>query len=143
MLPVDETPQNLPRKACRLCGVEKTYTLFPKRHDTFDKLDTRCKVCFNAMSREVKRILRTAPPKPADGLCQCCGKTPKKWHMDHNHDTKIFRGWLCDACNMSIGHLGDTVEGLMKAVEYLQRSESNEWQQSPLIGAMEEETTDE
>ena len=74
------------------------------------------------MYRETKTILRTAPKKPSDGLCQCCKKKPKKWHMDHDHNTKVFRGWLCDACNMSIGHLGDSVEGLMNAVRYLEKA---------------------
>jgi hypothetical protein len=33
-----------------------------------------------------------------------------------------FRGWLCNICNLSIGQLGDSVEGLMNAVRYLERA---------------------
>lgn len=42
--------------------------------------------------------------------------------MDHDHDTETFRGWICEKCNIGIGKLGDTLEGLTKAVEYLKRS---------------------
>lgn len=59
--------------------------------------------------------------------CECCG-TPIKdcpkqiLVMDHDHDTETFRGWICEKCNIGIGKLGDTLEGLTKAVEYLKRS---------------------
>ena len=39
--------------------------------------------------------------------------------MDHCHKTKKFRGWLCNQCNFSIGGLGDDVEGVIKALNYL------------------------
>jgi hypothetical protein len=32
-----------------------------------------------------------------------------------------MRGWLCDPCNIAIGNLGDTLEGVLKAVEYLRK----------------------
>jgi hypothetical protein len=41
--------------------------------------------------------------------------------LDHNHETGKFRGWLCDNCNTGIGKLGDTVEGLERAIAYLKR----------------------
>ena len=55
--------------------------------------------------------------------CQICSKKENLCY-DHDHDTMKFRGVLCRSCNSAIGHLGDTVEGLEKAVNYLK--EANE-----------------
>jgi hypothetical protein len=42
--------------------------------------------------------------------------------LDHDHLTREFRGWLCGACNRGIGLLGDDVNGLRRALAYLERS---------------------
>jgi hypothetical protein len=42
-------------------------------------------------------------------------------HLDHDHVTGKFRGWLCGACNRGIGMLGDNLAGVMRAAAYLQR----------------------
>lgn len=55
--------------------------------------------------------------------CECCGAMPsKRLHFDHCHVTGRFRGWLCGKCNTGIGLLGDSLETVMLAVQYLQRS---------------------
>jgi hypothetical protein len=58
------------------------------------------------------------PPQPTDGCCQKC-RAHTSLVPDHDHKTGAFRGWLCLQCNMGIGQLGDTREGLMTAVAYL------------------------
>ena len=70
------------------------------------------------VSRKLNRI---APIKPE--LCECCGKKPEKWTLDHCHKTDTIRGWICEKCNLGIGKLGDTIDGLMLAVNYLKRAE--------------------
>jgi len=42
--------------------------------------------------------------------------------LDHDHRTGKFRGWLCHDCNTSIGKLGDTFDGVMRAADYLKRA---------------------
>jgi hypothetical protein len=42
--------------------------------------------------------------------------------VDHCHETKKVRGLLCSPCNRAIGQLGDTVQGVQRALTYLQRS---------------------
>jgi hypothetical protein len=58
------------------------------------------------------------------GSCEMCGKTEdelgKKLHMDHDHVTGKFRGWLCGRCNGGIGFLNEDVDLLKKAIEYLE-----------------------
>ena len=57
--------------------------------------------------------------------CDNCGKTDyaKKIVFDHDHKTLEFRGWLCDACNRSIGMVGDTVEKVCNVLSYLLKRE--------------------
>jgi hypothetical protein len=62
--------------------------------------------------------------------CQICGSPEysNRWGsrtqalgVDHCHTEGNIRGLLCDHCNTGLGKLGDNIEGLMKAVEYLKR----------------------
>lgn len=63
-----------------------------------------------------------APTRLAPTACECCGKpfkaTPR---LDHCHNAREFRGWLCNTCNRGIGMLGDDVAGVERAVAYLKR----------------------
>ena len=61
------------------------------------------------------------------GRCAICGATQSGgngWHVDHCHATGALRGILCMRCNTSIGKLGDTSEGVMRAVRYLRAAEA-------------------
>lgn len=41
-----------------------------------------------------------------DGKCAIClTDNPKRWHLDHDHDTGIIRGILCMGCNITLGHV--------------------------------------
>lgn len=61
------------------------------------------------------------------GKCACCGihqnKLTMRFAVDHDHDTGLIRGLLCGNCNTAIGKLGDNIEGLMKALNYLEKHE--------------------
>ena len=58
------------------------------------------------------------------GCCACCGthhtEIKKGLAVDHCHETGSIRGLLCLNCNTGIGKLGDDVDGLLKALAYLQ-----------------------
>jgi hypothetical protein len=116
-----------PVKTCSVCNGEKPLTEFSKHIHAKDDLDSRCKDCVKKHTRERNELRRFAPPKP--DVCECCKKIPKKWCLDHDHETNLFRGWICDSCNTGIGLLGDTIEGVQKALDYLimckERSENN------------------
>lgn len=43
-------------------------------------------------------------------------------NLDHCHATGKFRGWLCRTCNLGIGQLNDNIEGLIRALAYLQKN---------------------
>jgi len=112
--------KDMKTKTCIYCNEEKDIGEFPKHIHYHDNLDSRCKKCIKEHSAIRRRLLKTAPPKPTH--CECCGTIPRKWCMDHDHDTEKFRGWLCDPCNTGIGKLGDNIEGLERALDYLHRT---------------------
>ena len=54
------------------------------------------------------------------GCCAICRKKPNgNLVVDHDHKTTKVRGLLCVSCNSAIGPLGDSTEGLMIAIAYL------------------------
>lgn len=60
------------------------------------------------------------------GLCACCGKpcsVNSILSVDHCHETGKIRGLLCNKCNTGMGLLGDSIEGLQAAIDYLRRAE--------------------
>ncbi len=58
------------------------------------------------------------------GRCAICRTessdgSGRRFHIDHCHATGMIRGLLCSGCNTGIGQLGDSVELLRSAIEYL------------------------
>ena len=113
------------RKICIYCGKRKNRKSFSKHKNRVDGLDTRCKQCLKKHSKLRSKLHKAAPPKPE--LCQCCGKVPfkNKWCLDHDHDDNSFRGWICENCNWGLGQLGDTLESITKAMNYLLAAKIN------------------
>ncbi len=58
-----------------------------------------------------------------DGMCWLC-KNKKATAIDHCHISKKVRGMLCNSCNTGLGKLGDSVDSLRKAIEYIQAAEA-------------------
>lgn len=86
---------------------------------------TCCKECKKEYNRSRNAANKKAPPKPTGDtfVCQCCFNVRdiKLLRFDHDNVTDSFRGWICNNCNVAIGGLGDTVEGVQKALDYLNR----------------------
>ena len=66
--------------------------------------------------------------KGQKGVCAIChnGETStNKWGevknlaVDHDHETGIIRGLLCQGCNAGLGHFRDDKETLTEAIRYL------------------------
>jgi hypothetical protein len=62
------------------------------------------------------------------GRCGICRRHQDelkyRLNVDHDHDTGEVRGLLCSRCNVSLGVFGDSVDGLMVAIAYLQKAAS-------------------
>jgi hypothetical protein len=56
--------------------------------------------------------------------CAICGRRRRRgraFHIDHDHRRKQFRGLICEACNLGLGHFHDNPKRLRKAAKYLLR----------------------
>lgn len=116
-----EKENGLATKICLYCNLELPRSNFAKHIKNIDNLDSRCMSCVKIGSDIRKKLHSIAPPKPE--FCECCGEKPTKGNkltLDHDHKTAEIRGWICNKCNTSIGKLGDTIQGLKKALTYLQ-----------------------
>ncbi len=59
------------------------------------------------------------------GVCAICRRecsTGMRLAVDHCHATKRVRGLLCNACNLSLGKMGDDPTRLRAAADYLERT---------------------
>jgi hypothetical protein len=138
---LDNIPQGT--CVCSECGERQDNTEYQFYSNRFTKdgyrlrVNTYCRTCSTRISKElsqIKRKVKNQYPQPAYGeSCAICNKAVYKhksevptgvdgtwgWQCDHDHETNEFRGWLCKKCNTGLGALGDNLESLLRAVEYL------------------------
>ena len=109
---------------CKCCHEAKPIEEFYKHKKIKSGYDTRCKDCHKAHGR-LRRALKKEAGEPPE-VCGCCGeRSEKTLVLDHCHETEEFRGWLCQTCNLAIGKLGDNIEGITRALNYLKNDNSN------------------
>lgn len=125
-------------KKCRLCKTIKPVSEFPARKQAKDKLRNECRKCINKVrDKKVKKNYSYIYNYGIDqddynklledqkGKCKICSiklsgtSRHNKLCVDHDHSTGKVRGLLCHKCNTGLGLLGDSIENLEKAVEYL------------------------
>lgn len=123
---------------CPDCGLLKDASEFPRNRSTKSGLAAYCKPCHNARTRaSVARnggarryhLRRRFGIEPADvermieaqgGLCAVCRKNPPT-QVDHDHETGLVRGILCDGCNGGLGHFRDDPNLIRRAIAYVRR----------------------
>lgn len=110
------------RGSCKVCtrNQDKEYRENNIEKVKYSTKSKRCRREYGITVEEYEEKMRTS------SVCEICGKTEGRnandmFCYDHDHSTGEFRGVLCRACNQAIGLLGDTVEGLTKALNYLKR----------------------
>lgn len=134
-------------RKCTKCNTWKPWDDFfrdnTRRVGTQQHMST-CKLC-NTASQYSKReafrklygkawrasLLKTV--RPIEGFpCSICntpmtyGRGNATMCFDHDPITHTFRGWLCQSCNVGLGNLGDSIQGLTKALHYLQHAQTNQ-----------------
>ena len=138
-------------RRCTKCDTWKSWDKFfrdnTRRTGTQQHMST-CKVCNTASQYSKREAFRKVYGKawradlvkkvrPFEGTpCSICakpmthGKGNATMCFDHDPVTHTFRGWLCQSCNVGLGNLGDSIESLTKAIQYLQhakkQTENNE-----------------
>lgn len=67
--------------------------------------------------------------KQQNGCCAICEKSQEqckyRLHVDHNHDSNIIRGLLCNDCNCALGLFKEQPLILQKAILYLEKSSNS------------------
>lgn len=61
-----------------------------------------------------------------EAICEICGLQQRymergTFDLDHDHESKEFRGFLCGNCNRGLGQFKDDVITMEAAVSYLRR----------------------
>jgi len=118
-------------KVCKKCKVKKP-------HDHFgygsggNYRRSECKECARKTREVVKELHEKHEYPNEDYRCPICLGTlsdidrehisQKKFVLDHCHETRRFRGWLCQMCNRALGNFKDDVERLKRAIDYLSNS---------------------
>jgi hypothetical protein len=126
-------------KTCRRCGETKSLDAFSKCSKNSDGINNYCKRCKESMrspnkitkeqafENKVKKnygltVLQVELLfKKANYCCQICGGT-KELCIDHDHSTYQIRGILCCDCNRGLGMMKDSIDILIKAIEYLKQA---------------------
>lgn len=57
----------------------------------------------------------------ANHCCQICGQNKHRLVVDHDHDSGMIRGVLCDKCNRGLGFFDDNPVKFQQAIDYLKR----------------------
>ena len=123
-------------KRCPRCGRTKRVALFYSNAAQRDGLSTQCKSCMKRYKRDsydadrrrwwrlraygVDDAWVAATLAKQHHQCAVC-LAPDPVCVDHDHETGVARGMLCQTCNRAIGLLHDDIDTLVRAQEYLCR----------------------
>lgn len=121
-------------KSCVCCKEIKPITKFSPR--TRDKngnpteYRNDCNDCQKEKSRDVKQLKKQYPrPDLLVYKCPICERDKQDlaytawlnpFVLDHDHQTGLARGWICQDCNTAIARLKDNVNSAKNLIEYLQ-----------------------
>ena len=124
-------------KTCTKCKETKWRIQFNTNCSGSDKLDRHrilkrrpeCSACTKkgaAGKRTAQILAKTigvsykAPQGTKCTLCNDARRPPgESLVFDHCHEKNVFRGYLCNMCNRSLGGLGDNANGLVNALNFL------------------------
>lgn len=130
-------------KTCTRCKEEKPLADFHNKAKAKDGKQSHCKECgikaaqaWNKANPEVyKSRSQRGHHLSKHGLkeaewdehlaaikmtCQCCGHVFEKLVVDHDHETGLVRGAICQHCNRGLGSFYDDPARLRAAIKYLQ-----------------------
>lgn len=132
-------------KVVTLWGEEKVETFrcihckqdLPMHLMSTDSHHTRrceCKPCRSNKAKVVTKLKKEHKSKKPSikDSCIICLRTGEEmqnsgsftgkrgvWTLDHNHDTNMFRGWICQHCNNGLGGFKDNIKTMQRAIEYI------------------------
>lgn len=116
------------RVTCEGCGREMNAANLTRHKPACDTFGN-----YTKERKQLRRVLRRMGTdldtydlmvETQAGLCAICRRPPRsngrdRLAIDHDHATGVFRGLLCDQCNMAIGLLDDDPTIVESALRYL------------------------
>lgn len=125
-------------RVCIKCEGEFKIEFFPidAYHANGDvRRRPECVDCRKKAQKQTRELHKTAPPVTVDHVCPVCLRNSDEirgtnhpshnsWCLDHDHETGLFRGWLCHQCNRMLGIAKDSVQTLERAIKYLKDTSS-------------------
>lgn len=111
---------------CRICKQYKNTDELVINHTTPVKVHYKdiCKTCSSEKNKVVSSLKKVNPYPEEDYRCPICNRLSNKYYLDHDWESKDFRGWLCNACNVALGLLKDDTDILRNAILYLDKNNS-------------------
>lgn len=105
---------------CSVCGpdskIKKSYGKDAGRYRCYRKYreDDRFRGDNTKVTIEQELHIKTRN----GGMCDICKINPAT-ELDHCHEKKVVRGFLCRSCNIGLGNFQDSIMLLNEAAEYL------------------------
>lgn len=88
--------------------LRKLYNLTPEQYaELFDAQGRCCAIC--------------KVDEPGGKHKNSPNRSDWNWAVDHDHETGVIRGILCERCNRALGMFGDDIEIIVSAARYLAR----------------------
>ena len=118
-------------KPCKICGISQELENFEPARRYADGRDTRCRSCRKEehKARKIRRETALKDGSLHEGVtCPICKTTTvmsqkisptRQAIVDHDHNTGETRGVICSLCNSGLGKLGDTLENITNAYNYM------------------------
>lgn len=111
-------------KKCKICSLTLPVEDFHRRSNVPGGRNSTCVACHSAKQVGTTGDVYRKLSAEQSGMCAICGVSAssdgRRLALDHCHETGVVRGLLCARCNHLLGHAGDSVVLLQKAVKYLQ-----------------------
>lgn len=137
------------KKCCVKCNITKEESLFRITNSKSKSRGNICSECVNSYMREMRLLNKEKYKDYAlksyygigieeynqlfieqKGCCAICNKHQseftKSFAIDHCHSTGKIRQLLCIRCNTALGAVGDSVDVLIKMIQYIERWNINE-----------------
>lgn len=126
---------------CRSCHIAQSIrTRDPERHRKTKLASVRRQRAANPARFRELELKRAFGISLADyeglcatqgGVCAICKRPERdtlgrRLAVDHDHDTGAIRGLLCRNCNTGLGMLGDSVDRIVAAANYLLNAQKKE-----------------
>ena len=130
-------------KTCYKCREVRDLQNFGKYSNSVDGYKPICKKCRKIEYQRNKVYIRGKFLQKKFGIslieynklldlqnfcCAICGdgiiKNKKALAVDHDHKSGKTRGLLCMNCNLGIGKVNDSIEEILKLIDYMKRHET-------------------